>query len=133
MGTLRVLLFLAGFFVIAYGVGRYWKLKPETAQDHVVHSGEVAELAPSGMASVWVAVDGADSYQLQKAMVAKDERFLRDATARNAAFPVAPGTRVKVFRQSSENRRIQILDGPATGRFGWVEFEYLRIPKPGER
>lgn len=133
MGTLRVLLFLVAFFVVAFGVGQYWKLKPPTAQSHVIRGGETAILTADGTDQIWVAVTKDDSYTLQKAMVAKDETALSGFAAREAAFPVASGTRVRVMGQITEHRRVEVLDGPAAGRAGWVESEYLQVPKPWQR
>ncbi len=42
MGRLNILAVVAGIFLVAMMIGRYWNLKPETRFDHVVDTGETA-------------------------------------------------------------------------------------------
>lgn len=133
MGFIRVLVVLAGFFVIAFFAGRVWNLKPETKAAHVVHRGEVAYVsAPSGD-KVWVSADRDRAYDIQVAMTKSDTASLEKLEAAGAAFAVTTGTQVKILSESSNKRRIEILDGPLAGKSGWVVFEYLRLPKRGEQ
>jgi hypothetical protein len=132
MGKIKVLFVVVGAFVIAYMIGTYWDLKPETKYDHVVQSGETAVLTAAKSPTVWIAVQSRDAYEIQVAMSKNDESFLREAGAKQTAFPLAVGVRVKVTGESSNRRRIEILDGPMTGKTGWVEFEYLRPLRRGE-
>ena len=132
MGFLRVVILLAAFFGIAYTAGRIWRLKPETRQSHVVHRGEVAVLSAAGASEIWLAADREQSYPVQAAIARRDDKFLKELGSRNAAFPVAVGTRVKVLAESSNKRRVEVLEGPQAGRSGWVVFEYLRVPRADE-
>lgn len=132
MGKLRVSLVIIGVFIVAFAVGQSWKLKPETAANRVVRSGEAAILQ-SGGPPVWICVRKEDSYRMQQAMTAGDLLFLQGAARDGSAFPADAGTRVKVLAASVDKRRIQIEEGPQAGKSGWVEFEYLRPAKPYER
>jgi hypothetical protein len=133
MGFIRVLVVLAGFFVIAFLAGRIWNLKPETKAAHVVHPGEAAYIwVPSG-GKVWVSADRDRAYDIQVAITGNDIASLEKLEAAGAAFAVAAGTQVKILSESSNKRRIEILDGPQAGKSGWVVFEYLRLPKRGEQ
>lgn len=132
MGKLRVLLVIIGVFVIAFAVGQSWKLKPETAANHVVKKGEIAILQ-SGGSPVWLCLREDEAYRMQQAMTNGDMTFLHSAAAAGTAFPVDSGTRVKVMAASVDKRQIQVEDGPQAGKSGWVEFEYLRPAKPFER
>lgn len=130
MGKLRVIILVLGVFLVAYGVGREWKLKPETRQNHVVHRGEVAEVVRSGGGQVWVAVRKDDSYPIQQAVTRGDDPFLRKEVESNSAFVVSAGEHVRVLGESANNRHVEILDGPNAGKQGWMEFEYLRPAAP---
>lgn len=132
MGKLRVLLVIIAVFVIAFAVGQSWKLKPETAANHVVEKGETAILQSSG-SPIWVCARKDDTYRMQQAMTAGDRLFLQSATEAGNAFQVDGGTKVKVLTASVDKREIRVEDGPQAGKTGWVEFEYLRPAKPYER
>lgn len=133
MGKLRVLIILAGVFAVAYGVGRVWDLKPEGRYDHIIRPGERAVLTSAGTDRVWVALEKEGAYPLQKAMAEKDGAFLQQAVSDGKAFVLPLGTRVEVTGQSANKRRLQVVEGPDTGKAGWVEFEYLRPLQRGER
>jgi hypothetical protein len=132
MGFIRVLVVLAGVFAIAFLAGRIWNLKPETKSAHVVHRGEEATVWVKDGGKVWVTAERDRAYDVQVAITQKNYAALAQLESANAAFSVDSGTRVKVLSESSEKRRIEILDGPQAGKTGWVVFEYLQLPKRGE-
>jgi hypothetical protein len=133
MGKVRVGLVMLGLFVIAFGAGRVWKLKPETAEAHVVRKGETAALVVPGGGPVWVSRNKEDAYPFQVAMTKGDFAFLEEAYAKGSVFPVPSGTQVQVVQASVDKRQIKVLEGEHTGKTGWVEFELLRPLKRGER
>ena len=132
MSKLLFLLLAAGAFLVLLMVGRNWKLRPDTAEQHIVHSGETAVLATAEGPQVWLAKDKRHCYSLQVAMSSKDAVGLKNYETRDEAFPVPAGTQVKVIGESISTRQVQINDGPLAGKTGWVEFEYLRPRKAGE-
>lgn len=133
MGILRVLLFIIGFFIVAFAVGQNWKLKPETAANHVVQKNETAILVNASGSPVWLCLRKEDAYRMQQAMVAGRTAELQDAADANTAFPVESGVAVKVLGASVDKRYVQVQSGPQIGKTGWVEFEYLRPARPFER
>jgi len=132
MSKLLILLLTAGAFVVLLMVGKTWHLRPDTAEQHVVHSGETAILASAAGPQVWLAKDKRHCYSLQVAMSSKDAVGLKNYETRDEAFPVPGGNAVKVIGESISTRQVQIIDGPMAGKTGWVEFEYLRPRKAGE-
>jgi hypothetical protein len=133
MGKLRLLLVIIAFFIVAFAVGQQWKLKPETAANHVVRANEIAVVVNGNDATVWLCANKEDAYEMQKAMTAGDVASLQQAAGRKAAFPVAAGVRVKVLTASVDKRHVQIVEGPQEGKTGWLEFEYLRPARAQER
>lgn len=133
MGKLRVLLVIIGFFIVAFAVGQHWKLKPESAVNHVVRTNETAILQRAGNAPVWLCLRKEDAYPMQQAMVAGRAAELQEAADANTAFPVESGAMVKVLGASVDKRFVQVQTGPQSGKSGWVEFEYLRPARPFER
>lgn len=132
MGKIRVLIVLIAVFVVAYAAGRVWKVRSHSEAGMVVHKGAIAMLAGEAGDPVWVSFDRKDAYPLQAAMTRKDNAFLNGAVQQRIAFRVDAGTRVRVREEAVDKRLIEILDGPQAGRTGWVQFELLRVPKPGE-
>jgi hypothetical protein len=133
MGKLRVMLVIIAFFIVAFAVGQNWKLKPETASNHVVRANEIAIVVSGNETPVWLCANKEDAYGMQKAMIAGDAVALQQAADRNAAFPVAAGVRVKVLTASVDKRYVQVVEGPQEGKTGWLEFEFLRPAKAHER
>jgi len=121
-----------GVFVVLYGVGRAWKLKPETKSEHMLHKGEIAVLKVPDGRSVWLALDKNDCSSVNNAMAQKDSARLKLLEDNQTAFAVPAGTFVKVVGQSVSRQRVEVLDGPLAGKSGWVEFQYLRPRLPGE-
>jgi hypothetical protein len=113
-------------------VGRYWNLRPDTAERHVVHVGETAVLTAEGAERIWLSNHKRNCYSLQVAMTNKDQASLNNAVERGEAFAIAAGSQVRVKSESVSAREIEVLDGPAAGKTGWVEFEYLRPRRSGE-
>ena len=132
MGKIKVVGVVLGVFLVAWVIGQYWDLKPETKLDHVVRPGETAVAEGHGSPVIWVAGEAAMTYDLHAATARGDEVFLRKAESDGKAFPVEVGARVRVTAESGSKRRIEVLSGPKSGQTGWVEFECLRPPGRGE-
>ena len=132
MGKIKVVGVVLGVFFVAWMIGRYWDLKPETKLDHVVRPGETAVAEGHGSALIWVAAEAGLTYELHAATARGDQEFLRKAQTGGKAFPIEAGARVKVTGDSGSKRHIDVLSGPATGKTGWVEFECLRPLGRGE-
>lgn len=132
MNKLLIVLVAVGAFAVLLAVGRYWNLKPDTPERHIVHTGETAVLTIPEGEQIWLANDKRHCYSLQVAMTNKDAAALKNAETRGEAFPVAKGTQVKVIGEAVSARHVQVTDGAMTGKSGWVEFEYLRPRKAGE-
>ncbi|QOY89250.1 hypothetical protein [Paludibaculum fermentans] len=128
---LLIVVILAGF-VILFGVGQAWKLKPETAENHMLHKGEVAVLTNTTGQAIWLAQSREDTRILQSAMGKQDRTALEKAEAEQTALPMTTGTQVRVKVDDGSRYQVEILDGPEAGRLGWVEFEYLRPIRPSE-
>ncbi len=128
---LYVLVFLGGFAVL-YGVGRIWKLKPETNYAHMLHTGETGVVASTVGDTVWLARDQKNTYSVNVAMAQKDVASLQGSAASGAAFAVPVGTVVKVTDEAESRRRVEVTEGPLAGKQGWVEFEYVRPRQRGE-
>lgn len=128
---LVVIVILAGF-ILLYGVGRAWKLKPETPENHTLHKGEVAVLTSATGQAIWLAEKKDTTRVLQNAMGRQDRPALDQAESAQTAFPATTGTQVRVTVEDGSRYQVEILDGPAAGRRGWVEFEYLRPIRPSE-
>lgn len=133
MNKLLVVALMVGGFGVLYGVGRVWKLKPETPVNHILHNGEAAMLTTTTGHAVWLAASQADTYTLQVAMGKQDQAALDRAAVAGTAFPVQVGTRVRVRTQKVSRIQVEVLDGPDAGRVGWAEFEYLRPLRPNEK
>jgi hypothetical protein len=125
-------LFILGSFILLYGAGRAWKLKPESKYDHILLKGETAVLTIQGSDAVWLAFNKDDCYSMNVAMAHKDSAHLRGCEDAATAFAVPAGTFVKVIGASVSRKHVQVLDGPLAGKSGWVEFQYLRPRRPGE-
>jgi hypothetical protein len=123
---LTAVVIVAGF-VILYGVGRMWNLKPETKYNRTLHRGDTAVLTVQKGNEVWLARKGEDSYLVQVAMGKDDIEWLK-----GAAVPVPAGTMVKVLHETESRRQVEVTVGPQAGVKGWVEQEFLRPPGPGE-
>ncbi|WP_321475188.1 hypothetical protein [uncultured Paludibaculum sp.] len=132
MNKFLVLVIAVCAFVILLGVGREWKLKPETPANHMLHKGEMAVLVSTAGKAVWLAASKTDTYKMQIAMGKQDQAALDQAGVSGAAFPVVAGTHARVLEEDVSRLRIQLTDGPDAGRSGWVEFEYLRPIQPSE-
>jgi len=132
MNKLLYVLIFVGAVAVLYGVGRAWKLKPETKYNHILHTGEIAVLQSPASGSVWLAVDKKDCYALSAAMSAGDAARLQTFAAARSAFAVPAGAFVKVLGRTDSRHRVQVTDGAFAGQPGWVEFEYLRPRHPGE-
>lgn len=132
MNRLLYVLLFVGAFAVLYGVGRTWKLKPETKYDHTLLKGEAVVVRSPGGGSVWLALDRKDCYPISVAMSQTDSARLNGFEASKAAFSVPAGTKAKVTGVYESHVRVQVTGGPADGQQGWVEFEYLRPRQPGE-
>ncbi len=132
MNKLLMAVIVLGAFAVLLVVGRYWNLRPDTAERHIVHVGETAVLTTPKAGRIWLARDKRSCYSLQVAMTNNDQVSLDNAGQRGEAFPVASGTQVRVKGESVSARQVELLDGPDAGKTGWVEFEYLRPRRPGE-
>lgn len=118
---------IVGGFLVLYGVGRMWNLKPETKYSHTLHRGDEAVLTAQSGTEVWLAKKGDDSYHVQMAVGRNDVEWLK-----GAAVSVPAGTRVKVLSETESRRQVEVTAGPQAGVKGWVEQEYLRPPRQGE-
>jgi len=123
---------ILGSFVLLYGVGRGWKLKPESKYAHSLHTGEVAVLTIRGGDAVWLAFAKDDCYSMNVAMSRRDSAHLRGCEDAKTAFAVPASTLVKVIGSSVSRTHVAVLEGPLAGQSGWVEFQYLRPRQPGE-
>lgn len=132
MNKLLMVVIAVGAFAVLLAVGRYWNLRPDTAERHVVHAGETAVLTAAGAERIWLALDKRSCYSLQVAMTNKDQASLSYAEQRGEAFAVPSGSQVSVKGESVSARQVEVLEGPAAGKTGWVEFEYLRPRRSGE-
>jgi hypothetical protein len=132
MNKLLYVLLFVGVFAVLYGVGRTWKLKPETKYDHTLLKGETAVVKSPGGGSVWLALDKKDCYPINVAMSHKDSAQLSGFEASKGAFSVPEGTLVKVVGGYESHVQVQVTEGPFAGKQGWVEFEYLRPRQAGE-
>ena len=128
---LYVLLILGGFGVLL-GVGRIWNLRPETKYNHVLHTGEPAVATSKVGSNVCFASSEKDCYAINVAMANNDSAYLSAAENNKSAFVVPVGTQVKVLGQTESRVRVEVTEGAASGKHGWVEFEYVRPRKPGE-
>ena len=128
---LYVLLFLGGFAVL-YGVGKNWKLKPETKYDHRLLAGETAVVKNQAGSAVWLALKKSDCYSINVAMSHRDLAQLKGFVDNHTAFAVPTGSFVKVIEESVSRVKVEVIDGASAGKQGWVEFEYLRPRQPGE-
>jgi hypothetical protein len=133
MGPLRVLIVLAGIFIVALAAGRVWNLKPAHGEVDHTRPGQVVLLASPSAEPVWLALDRRDTYRLQQAMSASDEAVLTEASRTKSAFPVNAGTRVRVVRMQTSKREVEVLDGTHTGMRGWVEFDRLQPERPSRK
>lgn len=132
MRKLAYALVIIGSFAILFAVGQAWRLKPETKTNRILHRGDSAVLTSPAGQDVWLAVKPEDCYPIQKAVVERNESYLKACADNQTAFPVAAGTRVKVLAEKVSRRQVQILEGPLEGRTGWVEHEFLAPdPRPG--
>jgi hypothetical protein len=132
MNKLLYVALVLGVFAVLYGVGRSWKLKPETKYNHTLVNGEIAVVGSKGGSSVWLALDQKDCYSINIAMSQKDLAQLRVFEDKKAAFPVPAGTLAKVIGVTESRVKVQLIDGPSAGQQGWAEFEYFRPRQPGE-
>jgi hypothetical protein len=132
MHKLNVLAVVVGVFLVALMIGRYWNLKPETKQSHVVHPGETAVVQTGGAPVVYVASTPELAYDLLAAAARGERAVIDKALAGNTAFALEGGAQVKITGESESKRRIVVTSGPNTGKTGWVEFESLRLFRPGE-
>ncbi len=123
---------IVGSFIVLFAVGQAWRLKPESKASRILHKGDFAVLASPAGGQVWLAHKKDDCYPIQAAVAEKNEEFLKACADNQTAFPVEPGTRVKVLAESVSRRQVQILEGPLEGRTGWVEHEFLQ-PDPMPR
>lgn len=133
MRKLMYLLVIAGSFIVLFAVGQAWRLKPETKTSRILHKGDAALLAAPAGDQVWLANKKDDCYPIQKAVVEKNEEFLKACADNQTAFPVAAGTRVRILAESVSRRQVQILEGPLEGRTGWVEHEFLKPDPMGRK
>lgn len=132
MGKVKVVGVVLGVFFVAWMIGRYWNLKPETKLDHVVRPGETVVAEGHGTPRIWASAEAGMTYDLQAAAARNDEAFLKQAESSGRAFAIGVGERLKVTGESGSKRRIEVLSGPAAGKTGWVEFECLRPLSRGE-
>jgi hypothetical protein len=132
MNKLMYSVVLLGGFAVLYGVGRTWRLKPESKYDHRLLSGEIAVVKSPRGGEVWLALDKHDCYSLNVAMSKGDSAHLKACEDKQTAFAVSAGTFVKVIGESVSRVRVEVMDGTSAGRQGWVEFQYLRPRQPGE-
>jgi hypothetical protein len=132
MNKLLYGLLFVGVFAVLYGVGRTWKLKPETKYNHTLVNGEIAVVRSHEGSSVWLALDQKDCYSINVAMSRKDTTQLKELEDNKTAFPIPAGTFAKVIGGSESRVKVQVVDGPLAGKQGWAEFEYLRPRQPGE-
>ena len=133
MAMLRVLLVVAGIFLVALGAGRVWNLKPSHGEADPTRQGQVALLSAPAGERVWLAVDRRDTYRLQRAMALKEQAVLAEAAKAEKAIPVAAGTEVLVLRVSSSKREVEVLEGDHAGLKGWVEFDRLQPTREYQR
>jgi hypothetical protein len=127
MNKFLIAVVIAGGFVVLYGVGRMWNLKPETKYARTLHRGDAAVLVGAEDKQVWLVRRKEDSYAVQIAMGKNDVEWLK-----RAATAVPGGTRVKVLREAESAREVEVLAGPQAGQKGWVEQELVRPPRQGE-
>jgi len=132
VSKLLYFLVILGSFAVLYAVGRNWKLKPETEYNHNLYLGETAILTIQGGGSVWLALKKDDCSSMNSAMFQRDSSYLRGCEDAQTAFAVPAGAHVKVIGESVNRKHVQVVEGPQSGRTGWVEFQYLRPRRPGE-
>jgi len=128
---LYIAVFIGGFAAL-YGVGRAWKLKPETKYEHRLLIGEIAVATSQGGGNVWLALGKNDCSSINVAMSHRDLAYLKGCESNHTAFSIPSGTFVKVIGESVSRLRVQVIDGPFAGRDGSVDFQYLRPRQAGE-
>jgi hypothetical protein len=107
--------------VLFYGCKHF----EETPATHVVHQGETAFLESHGAAELYLAVNKDSVHKLAKAWEEQNRTVLSDMHARGEIFVIAAGTKVKVTAESFNERKVIIEEGPASGRTGWLPFDWL--------
>lgn len=132
MNKLLYLLLILGGFGVLLGVGRFWKLQPETKYKHELHTGETAVLTSKAGGQVWLALAEKDCYPLGVAMSKRDTAFLSSTEANKSAFVAPVGATVKVIGQTESRVHVEVSEGALAGQRGWVEFEYVRPREAGE-
>ncbi|HEY3441509.1 MAG TPA: hypothetical protein VGK29_12180 [Paludibaculum sp.] len=132
MNKLLYILLILGGFAVLLGVGRFWKLQPETKYNHVLHTGEKALLTSKVGSKVWVALDAKDCYPIGVAMSKVDTAYLSSTETNQTAFVAPVGASVMVLGQTESRVHVEVADGALAGKRGWVEFEYVRPRKAGE-
>lgn len=132
MNKLLYILLILGGFAVLLGVGRFWKLRPETKYNHELHTGETAVLTSKAGSKVWVALDEKDCYPLGVAMSKQDTAYLSSTETNKTAFVAPVGASVKVLGQTGSRVHVELTEGVLAGQRGWVEFEYARPRKAGE-
>ncbi len=99
----------------------------ETKEKHYVHPGEEAVLTgPSAQSKVFIALAKENTTAVERAVVHNDKSVLEDMLKGGKILEIENGTPVKVTAESSNERQVEIKDGPQRGRTGWVPFEWVR-------
>ena len=118
MSKLLYFVVILGSFVLLHGVGRAWKLKPESQYDHSLYDGEIAVLTIQGADADWLAFDKNDCYSMSVAMAHKDSSHLQGCEDARTAFAVPAGTLVKVTGAFVSRKHLEVLDGPLARQDG---------------
>jgi hypothetical protein len=97
-----------------------------TQDSRHVGIGENARLSTGSPGQIPVAMDTEALDALNKAAAAKDEIGYRELFANGRMFAVDENTKVLVIDSGIFKTQIRILEGPYSGKSGWVPFEWVK-------
>ena len=73
-----------------------------------------------------VALAKEDAHVLSRALDAKDDAAVKELLSAGRVIEVPSSTRVRVTRESFNERRVEFLDGPHAKKVAWVPYEWLK-------
>ena len=96
-----------------------------------LHPGDEGTLYVEGLETFFIAVDEAAYDELLDAIAIDDVLGAEQMLLRGNIFPVDNNTRVLLLARGpvftfSPRMRIRVLEGPATGRAGWVHVSWVK-------
>jgi len=88
--------------------------------------GSESIISVPGLNEVYIAVDKEVFDEWIKACNAKDYIGVAQMEALGKLFVVSNGTKVLVIDRHTFSREVRILEGNATGKSGWLPYEWLK-------